>query len=266
MRSELARAEPDLVPLLLARATGWCEVNGQPEAAIGYAEEAGDVEHVARLFEQFAVAAYESGRVATVERWLRWLEMHGALERNAAVAVLGALLAAFWGRPAESERWADAAERASYEGTLPDGSASIDSWRAHLRAQRCNAGWQHARRRRARGPNALPWSPLRPGARLLVAISYWLAGELEKADDLLGDVAEDGIALGGTTPSRSRSASAPRLRLRVAPGWRPRSLLARGSKSSANIGWRSIRPAHSALRWRLASRSTGETPLAPRSF
>ena len=198
LRSELARAEPDLVPLLLARATGWCEVNGQPEAAIGYAEEAGDVEHVARLFEQFAVAAYESGRVATVERWLRWLEMHGALEGNAAVAVLGALLAAFWGRPAESERWADAAERASYQGTLPDGSASIDSWRAHLRAQRCDRGLAGMRADAELALRTLSsWSPLRPGARLLLAVSYWLAGELEQADDLLADVAEDGIALGG---------------------------------------------------------------------
>ena len=267
LRSELARAEPDLVPLLLARATDWCEVNGQPEAAIGYAEEAGDVEHVARLFEQFAVAAYESGRVATVERWLRWLEMHGALERNAAVAVLGALLAAFWGRPAESERWADAAERASYEGTLPDGSASIDSWRAHLRAQRCHRGLA-----RMRADAELAVRTLSRGAHFGLAPDCcsrshtgWPASS-SRPMTCSPTSPRTASRSGGSTPSRSRWASAPRSRLRVARGWTPRSLLARGSKSSANIGWRSIRPAHSALRWRLASRSTGGTPLAPRSF
>ena len=80
---------------------------------------------------------YQGGRVATVERWLDWLERHGALNRNAAVAVLGALIAVVQGRPAEAERWAEIAERASYDGVLYDGSASIASWLALLSALRC---------------------------------------------------------------------------------------------------------------------------------
>ena len=72
---------------------------------------------MARLVERWAQPVYQSGRVATVERWLDWLERHGALERNAAVAVLGALIAAVQGRPAEAERWAEIAERASYDGS-----------------------------------------------------------------------------------------------------------------------------------------------------
>ena len=197
LRSELTRAEPDLVPRLLARATDWCEVNGEPEAAIGYAQEAGDVDHVSRLFVQCAVPAHESGRVATVERWLGWLELHGALERNAAVAVLGALLAELWGRPAEVERWADAAERGSYEGTLPDGSTSIDSWRAHLRAQRCHHGPSRMRSDAELAVRTLSRSsPFRPGSRLFLAMSYWLAGEVDQADDLLAEVVEEGLPLG----------------------------------------------------------------------
>src|SRR5215211_5212929 len=126
LRSELARTEPDLVPRLLARASAWCAANGNPETAIGYAQQAGDVDQVARLVELCAHPAYQSGRAATAERWLEWLEARGALEENAAVAVLGALLATTWGRTPQAERWADAAERASYDGTLPDGSRSID--------------------------------------------------------------------------------------------------------------------------------------------
>jgi LuxR family maltose regulon positive regulatory protein len=197
LSAELARGEPELVPRLLARATDWYEADGQPEAALGYAQEAGDVDRVARLFEQCGPPVYQSGRVATAERWLAWLESHGALERHALVAVLGAILASLWGRPAEADRLADVAERASYDGRLPDGSASIDSWRALLRAQRCRRGVARmqadaelALRTLARGSRA------RPHASLLLAISRWLAGEVDQADDLFADVVEEGLALG----------------------------------------------------------------------
>ena len=56
LRSELARAEPDLVPGLLARGADWCETYGNPERAIGYAQQAGDVDRVARLVEGCAHA------------------------------------------------------------------------------------------------------------------------------------------------------------------------------------------------------------------
>ncbi len=201
LRAELTRAEPDLVSRLLVRATDWCEADGQPEAAIGYAQEAGDVVRVARLVERWGQPVYQSGRVATVERWLRWLERHGALDRNAAVAVLGALIAVVQGRPAEAERWAEIAERASYDGVLYDGSASIDSWLALLSAMRCRRGVAKMRtdaelavRELARG------SQFWPTAVLLLALSHRLAGELDQADDLLADVAEEGLALGAPEP------------------------------------------------------------------
>ena len=196
LRSELQRAEPDLVPLLLARAADWCEANGQPEKAIEYALEAGDVDRARLLFEQWGPPVYQSGRAATAERWLRWLEQHGAVERNALVAVLGGLIAAAQGQPAEAERFAEAAERASYDGSLPDGSASIDSWRALLRALCCRRGVASMRadaelalRTLARG------SQFWPTALLLLAISRSLVGEGDQADDLLADVAEDGLDL-----------------------------------------------------------------------
>ena len=199
LRSELERVEPDLVPRLLSRAADWCEANGQPETAIGYAQAAGDVNRAAWLTVGNGPRVYQSGRVATAERWLSWLEAHGALEQNAAVAVLGALLAAAWGRPAEAERWADAAERGSYEGTLPDGSASIDSWRALLRAQLCRRGAAQM------GSDAeLAVGTLARGSQFwahalgLLAISRWLAGEVDEADDLFAEVVEAGLELGGT--------------------------------------------------------------------
>ena len=196
LRSDLARAEPDLEHSLLARASRWCELNGHAEAAVDYAQQAGDVDRVARLVAFCALPVYQSGRVATAERWLRWLEAQGAFERNAAVAVLGALLATAWGRPAEADRWAKAAEAAGYDGVLPDGSASIESWLAVLRAQRSQMGVagmcanaDYALRTLA------PSSPLRPHALALVAVSQWLAGEVDRADDLLADAVEEALEL-----------------------------------------------------------------------
>ena len=197
LRAELERAEPDLAPRLLARAVDWSAANGQPEAAIGYAQAAGDVDQVSRLVEQCVLPAYKRGRFAAVERWLGWLEAHGALERNAAVAVPGALLAAIWGRPVAAERWADAAERASYDGVLPDGSPLLDSWLALLRAQLCRRG---AARMRGDAEIALRTvaaeSPFRTSASLLLAISHVLIGDIERADELLADVAEEALELG----------------------------------------------------------------------
>ena len=187
------------MPQLLARAADWCEANGQPETAIGYAQEAGDVDRTARLVARSALPTYEGGRAATVERWLGWLDAHGAIETNAAVAVIGGLTAALWGRPAEAERWADAAERASYSGTLPDGTPSIDAWLALMRAVQCRRG---AARMRTDAELAVATlargSPFRPNAMVLHAVSLWLAGEVNQADDLFADVAEEGLDLAAT--------------------------------------------------------------------
>src|SRR6185436_343426 len=100
LRAQLERAEPDLVPRLLGRASEWCVPNGQLEAALGYAQEAGDVDRAAKLFEQCGPLVYQSGRIATTQRWLDWMEANGAMERNVAVATLAAAVASTWGRPA----------------------------------------------------------------------------------------------------------------------------------------------------------------------
>ena len=199
--AELERAEPEAVPLLLIRAADWCQANALPETAIGYAQRAGDVDRVARLVEGCAQPAYQSGRVATSERWLAWLDEHDAIERNAAVAVLGALIAAVQGRPAEAERWADAAGRASYEGTLYDGSSSLGSWRALLSALLCRTGVATMRADAGLAARSLaPGSQFRPTALLLLALSTLLEDEADEADDLLADAVEAGLELGVPEP------------------------------------------------------------------
>jgi LuxR family transcriptional regulator, maltose regulon positive regulatory protein len=78
--SELHRMEPDLMPVLQRRAGGWCLHNELPEEALEYTIAAGDADAAAGLVEQLAVLAWRQGRVATVQRWFRWLENRGAME------------------------------------------------------------------------------------------------------------------------------------------------------------------------------------------
>jgi len=119
------------------------------------------------------------------------------MERNAAVAALGAAVASTWGRPAEAQRLADVFERASYEGSLPDGSASVDSWRAIVRAQLCRRGLARMREDAELAVRTLaPGSFNRPNAALQLAFAHWLAGELDEADDVFAEVAEQGLAMG----------------------------------------------------------------------
>ena len=197
LRAALSRAEPGLVPGLLARAADWCEKYGDPERAIGYAQHAGDVDRVARLVAQCGPPAYQSGRVTTAERWFEWLEARDGLERNPLAAVLGSLLGTLWGRPEEAERRAQAAELARAEDVLPDGSAAIDPWLALLRAHRCQRGMA---RMRADAELALellgPGSRGRPHALVLLGVSRLLTGEPDEADDLFADAVEAGLELG----------------------------------------------------------------------
>src|SRR5206468_5337585 len=98
------------------RAARWCQQQGLVEAAIGYAMDGGDADLAARGVEQAVISVYRSGRLATVQAWFDWFDDRGLIQRYPAVAMLGAWIQALGGHAAAAERWADAAERGSYEG------------------------------------------------------------------------------------------------------------------------------------------------------
>jgi LuxR family transcriptional regulator, maltose regulon positive regulatory protein len=199
LRGELERHEPKLVRELTLRAAHWCQHQGLVEAAIGYAMDAGDGDLAARGVEQAAISVYRSGRLATVQRWFDWFDNHGLIQQYPAVAVLGAWIQALGGHAAAAERWADAAERGSYEGPLPDGSASVEGWRALLRAKLCRHG---VRQMRADAELALQLIPVgslwRAPAQLLLGISHLLAGDLGVADRVMAEAVEVALDTGAT--------------------------------------------------------------------
>ena len=198
LRAELERAEPELIPQLLTRASDWCDVNEEPALAVAYAQAAGDVHRVARLVSAHAQRAYQHGRAVTVDRWFDWLDRHGGLEQEPLVAAQGAWVSALRGESDRVERWTDIAERALREDANPERSHLVEPWLALLRAIRCAQGVE-----RMRGDAELAVrSFARSGRNWLTAafvlgLSRLLSGDAEDADELFAEVLESGRATEG---------------------------------------------------------------------
>jgi LuxR family maltose regulon positive regulatory protein len=185
MRAELRRREPDLIHDLHFRAAAWFEANAMPEAAIDHAQAAGDYDRVARLILELQQPVWASGRVETVLRWMDWLRDIPSAEYYGAIAVHGSLIFALLGQPAEAERWAAAAERASPGGVLPDGS-TMEATLAYLRAILCRTGIGEMRRdARIAWEGLSPASPYRATMLYTEGISYLLEGDLARAEPIL---------------------------------------------------------------------------------
>jgi LuxR family transcriptional regulator, maltose regulon positive regulatory protein len=197
LRSELERLEPELVPVLHRRAAAWCERNGLVDSAIDHASAGGDVDHVARLVGSHALPFYRSGRVVTVERWLDLFDEPELLERYPAVAAFGAWIHALRGRPDHADRHAYALEHTRHGGPMPDGSASERSWAALVRALLCHHGVKEMRADAELAFAELnPSSYWRPIALLLVGASVLFEGDVERAENILGETAEQATGSG----------------------------------------------------------------------
>jgi LuxR family transcriptional regulator, maltose regulon positive regulatory protein len=197
--AELGRLEPSLVPVLQRRAAEWYEGQGAPGTAIRYWMAAGDVAAVARLVGLVGFDTYQRGRAATVEHWIGWLEDHAGLADHPDVAVLAAALAAMTGQPANAERWAKLAELESGVASLPDGSPSIEPWRALLRALLCPAGPDQMRADAEFAARSIaPRSFWRTAPVLCSGVAHLMAGDPGRASALFEDAVAEGRASGGT--------------------------------------------------------------------
>ena len=130
---ELKSSQPDLVPALRRRASVWLEGAGFFEGAIRQAIAATDYERVGLLITRHWYGYVSAGQTATVQRWLESLPEE-MITQDAALALVKAWICALGGRREESERFLTFAETIPYEGPLPDGTASVESGVAILRA------------------------------------------------------------------------------------------------------------------------------------
>ena len=129
---ELESSRPNLVPVLRNRASVWAEGAGLFGSAIRQAIAAADDERVGMLISRHWFGYVLAGQAATVERWLEALP-EASIDSDAALVLVKAWLCALSGRRGEAERFLALAESNSYEGRLPDGTASVESGIALIR-------------------------------------------------------------------------------------------------------------------------------------
>jgi LuxR family transcriptional regulator, maltose regulon positive regulatory protein len=197
LAAELARSDPAFVSPMLGRASAWCAANGRETAAIQYGQTDGNPGPVAALMERWTMPVFQSGRTATVEQWFGWLDANGGVGRFPSVAVIGAMFHAVMGAPTASDRYARLAAHGTYDGPLPDGSASIESWRAMLRAFQGVNGIETLQADAAFAVQTLsPDSVWHPVAMVLLGMATLLSGSEDEADDVFADVADEAADLG----------------------------------------------------------------------
>jgi LuxR family maltose regulon positive regulatory protein len=197
LRRKLADEEPELVPVLNQRAAQWYEAQGDPESALGHAHAAGDSDGAARILGAIALRVHHSGRVATVERWLRPFDNDERLEKYPEVAINGCRIHAVRGRPEEAERWLGAAERGA--ASRKRGVASVRPCIAVMRSAMCPEGpakmQADAAAARIKLTRGAAW---RPSALLVEGAAAVLLGEDERADPILAEAAVEAERLGST--------------------------------------------------------------------
>jgi LuxR family maltose regulon positive regulatory protein len=196
---ELKSSQPDLVPTLHKRASVWLEDAGFFEGAIRLAIAAANFERVGLLIARHWYGYVFAGQTATVQRWLATLpdEM---IPHDAALALVKAWICALGGRREESARFLALAESIPHEGPLPDGTASVNSGVAILKASfgydGVESGVETARRAAELEPGeSSPWAAL---VRFALGSGLYLSGEASKARKPLEEalvLTEDGQRL-----------------------------------------------------------------------
>jgi LuxR family maltose regulon positive regulatory protein len=179
---ELRSAEPELVPNLRGRASVWLEGEGYMEGAIRQAVAAADFERAGLLIARHWYGYAVTGHSATVERWLESLP-DGTIVRNAALCLVEAWLCALDGRREECEEYLTLADGIAHAGPLPDGTASVESGAANLRAVFGFGGVgdmvEAARRADALGLDRT--SPQAPLVKLGQGTSWYFSGNIAQA-------------------------------------------------------------------------------------
>jgi LuxR family maltose regulon positive regulatory protein len=179
---ELRSSRPDLVPTLRKRASVWLEGAGYFEGAVRQAIAVTDYERVGLLIARHWYGYVSAGQTATVERWLESLPEEMIIH-DAPLALVKAWICALGGRREECEQFLTLAESITYEGPLPDGTASVEAGAAILRASFGYSGVQSAveaawRAAELEPGESSPWAAL---VRFALGSGLYLSGEISQA-------------------------------------------------------------------------------------
>ncbi|MFL6129429.1 MAG: LuxR C-terminal-related transcriptional regulator [Mycobacteriales bacterium] len=202
LRSELRRREPGEEFRIRRRASAWYETQGSPEEAIRYAIGARDDARAARLITAHTRELNRAGKMAQVRSWLEAVD-EDMIRSYPPLAAMATWIWAMTGDAPRAQWSLRVAESGSFDGPLPDGSASLES--AVLRARAALAPYGiDAMRADGRRAVALepPGSPYHTTAAMLYGCACALAGErdeavkeLERAGRLGREIASPGASM-----------------------------------------------------------------------
>jgi LuxR family maltose regulon positive regulatory protein len=125
LRSQLARTEPDIGPILYERASAWHRLSGSKDEAIRYALAADDIAGAVDLIARHWLAYVDSGRAGTVRAWLRSLG-DDQIAAHPLAAHSAAWVAALFGDRESVRRWVPVVTAGTHDGPLPDGMRSLE--------------------------------------------------------------------------------------------------------------------------------------------
>ncbi len=200
LRAQLEAREPERIAALHRRAAVWYDASGVIELAVDHAFAAGDLDLAATLAGRGMLRYHWSGRRATTRAWFRRFGDE-ALQEHPWLAVLAAWEEVSTGDVASTVHLADIAERGTFEGTPPDGTASFESGRAMLRAGMVRRGADDALANAARGVELEgAGSPWRDFALWQLAVARLTLGDQEGADVALSDAVEAAKAARNVVP------------------------------------------------------------------
>jgi LuxR family transcriptional regulator, maltose regulon positive regulatory protein len=154
LRRDLEEAEPESVPVLHLRASGWFEQHGDVEESIAHAIAARDVGRASDLVSRHALAIIRSGRIMTLARWLDELSWDEALA-DPQLAVIRALTAGELNSSSDAvESWLSIAENGSHDGSLTSTVPSLEFGASLVRARFLLGGVARATEAGRRASNA----------------------------------------------------------------------------------------------------------------
>ena len=132
LRAELKRRHPELLPVYLRRAAGWCELHGTPGEAFAYAHESGDLAQAGRIALAYRDEFARRGQIESLRLWLeRCTEQEIASDPQLSIAA--AWVFGYLGGAARARRFFAAAERGPLDVASADGASSLRSALANLR-------------------------------------------------------------------------------------------------------------------------------------
>jgi LuxR family transcriptional regulator, maltose regulon positive regulatory protein len=179
---ELMSSRPELVPVLHRRASAWAEGAGFFEGAIREALAAKDYEHASVLVAGHWFGYVSAGQTATVEGWLDALP-EDLINSYGPLLLVRAWISALYGRREDRERFLALAEGSSYEGRLPDGSASVGASVAIIKAVFAYGSVQGIVEAARCAAELEPGqtSPRAALVRLAMGHGYYLSGDVSRA-------------------------------------------------------------------------------------